>query len=155
MRLYNSSERLKQIMRERGLKQVDILNKSLPFQKKLGIKLSKSLLSKYVNGGSTPHQNSIYLLSKVLDVDEGWLMGYDVPKERIPDEERIEFNQKTKVENTQILSQSEQKLLNNYNQLNDNGKQKASDYVEDLAGNRKYLKNTYTEERVELSKELA
>ena len=32
---------------------------------------------------------------------------------------------------------------------------RASDYVEDLAGNRKYLKNTYTEERVEFSKELA
>ena len=53
------------------------------------------------------------------------------------------------------ITKNEQNLLNNYNQLNDNGKQKASDYVEDLAGNRKYLKNTDTEERVELSKELA
>ena len=53
------------------------------------------------------------------------------------------------------LSKNEQKLLNNYNQLNENGKQKASDYVEDLAGNRKYLKNTDTEKSVEFSRELA
>ena len=39
----NTSTRLKQIMREQNLKQIDILNKSLPFQKKLGVKMGKAL----------------------------------------------------------------------------------------------------------------
>lgn len=97
MRPYNSAYRLQQIMKERNLRQVDILNMSKPYQKQLGIKLSKSHLSRYVSGASNPHQNSVYLLSKTLDVSEGWLMGYDVEKERVPDSERgSEKESKTK-----------------------------------------------------------
>lgn len=50
MRSSNPSERLKQLMSERNLKQVEILEKSLPYQKELGIKMGKSTLSQYVNG---------------------------------------------------------------------------------------------------------
>ncbi|MCD8825391.1 S24 family peptidase [Staphylococcus gallinarum] len=84
------SNRLKKIMKERNLKQVDLLKKSLPYQKELDIKMGKSTLSQYVNGVQTPDQNRIYLLSKVLDVNEPWLMGYDVSKKRVPDEQRID-----------------------------------------------------------------
>jgi SOS-response transcriptional repressor LexA len=82
------SNRLKRIMKERNWKQVDLLKKSLPFQKELNIKMGKSTLSQYVNGVQSPDQDRIYLLSKVLDVNEPWLMGYDVSKERVPDEQR-------------------------------------------------------------------
>ncbi|WP_285141460.1 helix-turn-helix domain-containing protein [Lactococcus petauri] len=75
----NTSNRLRQLMSERNLKQVDIINLSLPFQKKFNIKLSKSTLSQYVNGIQSPDQNRIYLLSKTLGVNEAWLLGYDVP----------------------------------------------------------------------------
>lgn len=75
----NTSNRLKQIMSERSLKQVDILNLSMPYQKKYGIKLSKSTLSQYVNGVQSPDQNRIYLLAKTFGVSEAWLMGFDVP----------------------------------------------------------------------------
>lgn len=75
-----TSERLKEIMRERNLKQIDILNKSEKYQKSLGIKMSKSHLSQYVNGKSSPDQHKLFLLSKTLGVSEAWLMGYDVPK---------------------------------------------------------------------------
>ena len=78
----NTSSRLKEIMKERNLKQVDILEMSKPYQNKLGIKMSKSHLSQYVNGKSSPDQRKLYLLAKTLNVDEGWLMGYDIPKER-------------------------------------------------------------------------
>lgn len=78
----NTASRLKQIMSERGLKQVDIINKSLPFQRSLHIKLGKSALSQYVNGKQSPDQNKIYLLSKTLNVNEAWLMGFDVPRQR-------------------------------------------------------------------------
>ena len=77
-----TSERLKQIMSERNLKQVDIINKSLPFQKTLNIKLGKSTLSQYVNGKQSPDQDRIYLLSKTLNVSEPWLMGFDVSSKR-------------------------------------------------------------------------
>lgn len=83
-----TASRLSQIMNERNLKQVDILRMSQPYQKQLDIKLSKSALSQYVNNIQSPDQDRIYLLSKVLDVSEPWLMGFDVKKERIPDQER-------------------------------------------------------------------
>ncbi|NBA57038.1 S24 family peptidase [Enterococcus hirae] len=78
----NTSTRLKQIMREQNLKQIDILNKSLPFQKKLGIKMGKSALSQYVSGKSNPDQQKLVLLAKTLGVSEPWLMGFDVEKKK-------------------------------------------------------------------------
>jgi len=80
----NTSDRLKQLMRERKLKQVDILNKSKPYQKKYGVNLSKSHLSQYVNGKSQPDQHKLFILAETLNVNEAWLMGYDVKKEREP-----------------------------------------------------------------------
>ncbi|MCK3975099.1 helix-turn-helix domain-containing protein [Streptococcus suis] len=74
-----TSQRLKQILSERNLRQVDILNRSLPFQKELGVKMGKSALSQYVSGKSSPDQDKLVLLSKTLGVSEAWLMGYDVP----------------------------------------------------------------------------
>ncbi|PFG78742.1 phage repressor protein [Lactococcus lactis] len=66
-------------MNDRGLRQVDILEKSKPFQDKLGIKMSKTHLSNYINGKSNPDQQKLILLSQTLGVTEPWLMGYDVP----------------------------------------------------------------------------
>jgi len=96
MRKHTTAQRLKQVMQDQNLRQVDILRKSLPFQKELGIKMSKSHLSRYVNGSSNPHQNSIYLLSKTLNVNEGWLMGYDVDMRRPLDE--VYTNEKTSLQ---------------------------------------------------------
>lgn len=83
-----TSKRLQEVMRERGLKQIDILNMSKPYQKELNISMSKSHLSQYVNGKSSPDQYKLYLLAKTLGVGEAWLMGYDVSKERVPDDQR-------------------------------------------------------------------
>lgn len=77
----STQQRLNQLMSERGLKQVDILNMSIPLQERTGIKMSKSHLSQYVNGKSQPDQHKLYLLAKTLKVSEAWLLGYDVPKE--------------------------------------------------------------------------
>lgn len=82
MRQQSTAERLKTIMQERNLKQVDVIEKSKPFQEQLGIKLGKSALSQYVNGVQSPDQHKLTLLSLTLDVSEAWLMGYDVPRER-------------------------------------------------------------------------
>ena len=44
--------------------------------------IPKSAMSQYVSGKFVPKQTRIYLLAKALNVNEAWLMGYDVPMER-------------------------------------------------------------------------
>jgi hypothetical protein len=65
--------RIKKAMTLRGLTQSDIVEKT---------SIKKSALSQYINGKITPRQNAVEELSKVLNVSEPWLMGYDVPMER-------------------------------------------------------------------------
>lgn len=78
----NTSSRLKAIMKERNLRQVDILEKAAPLCKKHGVKLNKSDLSQYVSGTVEPGQDKLTILAKVLDVNEAWLMGYNVPMDK-------------------------------------------------------------------------
>ena len=79
-----STERINQIMKEKRLRQIDVLNLAKPLQAKYNIKFSKSHLSQYVNGKSNPDNKKIFLLSKVFGVTEAWLLGYNVPRyERI------------------------------------------------------------------------
>ena len=79
MKISNTSERLKTIMYERNLKQVDILQLAKPYCEKYGIKLKKNDLSQYVSGKVEPGQNKLTVLGSALNVNEAWLMGYDVP----------------------------------------------------------------------------
>ena len=81
-----STERINQIMKEKKLRQIDVLNLAKPFQEKYNIKFYKSHLSQYVNGKSNPDNEKIFLLSKVFGVSEAWLLGYDVPKYKISEE---------------------------------------------------------------------
>jgi len=77
-----TAERLKQIMRERGLRQVDVLELTKPYSERFLVKINKSDLSQYVSGKTTPGQWKLTILGLALNVNEGWLMGLDVPKER-------------------------------------------------------------------------
>ncbi len=65
--------RIKKAMNLRGLTQTDIVERT---------NIKKSALSQYINGKITPRQNAVEELSKILNVSEPWLMGYDVPMER-------------------------------------------------------------------------
>ena len=80
MKISTTSERLNLLMAEQGLKQVDILKMCQPYCEQFGVKLSKSHLSQYVSGRSEPMQDKLFILAKVFNVDEAWLMGYDVSK---------------------------------------------------------------------------
>ena len=82
MKKFTTSQRLKQLMNERNIKQVDILIKAEPFCKKYGVKLNKNDLSQYVNGKVEPGQQKLSILGLALNVNEAWLMGYDVPQIR-------------------------------------------------------------------------
>jgi len=113
----STSARLRQLMSETGLRQVDILDKSKPFQKQLGVKMGRSALSQYVTGKSKPDDKKLYLLSKTLGVSEAWLMGYDVEKKRIPDSER------------NSISNEQPEILPIYNKLEEPRQEKVLDFA--------------------------
>lgn len=119
MEKVTTAARLKQIMQERNLKQVDILELCKPYCIKYNEKFGKSILSQYISGSVEPGQVKLAILGLALNVNEVWLMGYDVPKER----------------DTPASSQSpndEQELLTDYRSLNDLGKQEARKRVNEL-----------------------
>ena len=80
----STAERLKERIDELGIKQVDVINACKPYgmiDKKNAI--GKSHLSQYINGVNKPTQRKLTVLARVLNVNEAWLIGYDVPKEPI------------------------------------------------------------------------
>lgn len=79
----NTAERLNTIMKERNLKQSDILEKCKPFCDKYGIKMARSDLSQYALGKSIPRQDKLTALAQALNVDETWLMGYDIEEQPV------------------------------------------------------------------------
>ena len=44
--------------------------------------IPKSAMSQYIKGSFEPKQDRIYKIAKALDVNEAWLMGFDVPMAR-------------------------------------------------------------------------
>ena len=68
-------------MRDRNLKQKDILDLAEPYCKKYNIKLPKNTLSQFVTGARSPKQDKLFILAHALNVSVGWLMGLDVPME--------------------------------------------------------------------------
>lgn len=129
MKKYNTSYRLKQIMAERNLKQIDIINLAKPFCDLHNVKLNKNDLSQYVSGKVEPGQNKLYILALALNVNEAWLMGFDVsPDKKLADKKEINL----------ALTDSEKVLISHYRLLNDSGKEKLLEYSDDLIGNAKY-----------------
>lgn len=82
MKELTTADRLKQIISERGIKQVDILEACKPYCEKFGVQLKKNDLSQYVSGKVEPKQDKLSILGMALNVNEVWLMGYNVPAGR-------------------------------------------------------------------------
>lgn len=101
------SERMKEALDLRGMKQADLVEKT-------GI--GKSSISTYLSGDYEPKQRNIYKIAKALNVNEAWLMGYDVPMERQSDVDRFKayadaFN---KSHTQMMVSETEGKIVKNY-----------------------------------------
>lgn len=77
-----TSKRLNQIMADENLRQVDVLERCKPYCRKYGVKLNKNDLSQYVSGKVIPKQDKLSILALALNVNEVWLMGYNVPAGR-------------------------------------------------------------------------
>lgn len=123
----NTSTRLKQIMKERKLRQVDLLEMVKPFCEKYNVKINKSDISQYLSGKVKPGQEKLSMLGMALNINETWLMGYDVPKEK-----QFTIEKPT-------LSENELLLLKNFNTLNTSGKLKLIEYSNDLIETPKYI----------------
>lgn len=82
MKISSTQKRLKDLMSNRNLRQVDIVNMAQPLCEKYGIKLTKTDLTQYISGKTEPNQRKLFILSITLDVNEAWLMGYDVSMKR-------------------------------------------------------------------------
>lgn len=78
----NTAARLKEIMTEKNLKQIDILNLVKPYCEMYGVKMNKSDISQYVSGKVAPSQDKLVVLGMALDVSESWLMGMDTARSR-------------------------------------------------------------------------
>ena len=111
MKKYTTSDRLHQIMDDKNLRQIDILNMTLPYCKEHGVKMNKSDISQYVSGKVEPNQDKLAILGMALNVNEAWLMGYDAPAKRkhlSSDEAKKDFEL---IEKFSMLSDSDRALV--------------------------------------------
>lgn len=109
----NFSERLKFLRKERDYTQDQLANF-------LGI--SRSSLAMYEQGRRNPDFETLEAMADIFNVDIDYLLG--------------------KKDTSTILEISlatgEIELIKSFRELNENGKQKAIDYITDLTGNKKY-----------------
>lgn len=145
MKKESTSDRLKQIMSKRNLRQVDILEMCKPYCQKYDVKLGRNDLSQYVTGKVEPGQKKLTVLGMALNVSEAWLMGYDVPMGRnefkdVPKNSHLLFDNvedfkkaydKSKYRGDRLISA----IIDNSEKLNNNGKKSLLDYSNVLLGN--------------------
>lgn len=100
------ANRLEIAMKNRNMKQVELHEKT---------HISESLISKYLSGKALPRQKKIYSLAQVLEVNEAWLMGYDVSSSPLPSHLKSKDLDKTK---NLPLEEKRKKLLDFMNENN-------------------------------------
>ncbi len=76
--------------------------------------IDKGQLSSYISGKYKPRQNNIDALAAALNVNEAWLMGFDVPMERTSNNIETDQSVSKSVECKEILEICEQ--LSTHNQ---------------------------------------
>lgn len=117
-----TSDRLKEAMRIRDMKQVDLLART-------GI--NKGAMSSYLAGRYEPKQKNLHALARALNVSEAWLMGLDVPME--PSAPAPAAAPQT--------TPDQEELMRYYDALNDEGQAKVRDYAADLVAGGRYGKD--------------
>lgn len=71
-----AAERLKEALELKGITQAELSRRT---------QIGKSSISTYLTGAYIPKQKNVYKMARVLGVDEGWLLGHDVPMNRSRD----------------------------------------------------------------------
>lgn len=117
-KITNTAGRLREIMAKRGLRNRDIVELCAPYSEQYHIILSKADVSLYVNGKVEPNQGKLFILGKALNVSEAWLMGYDVPIERLTSEnEPVPLRGDVLIDEISKLDERQRNLLLNYVEL--------------------------------------
>ena len=101
-------KRISEALNIRGMKQADLCKHA---------KVPKSSLSLYLSEAYEPKQDRVYNMARVLNVSEAWLMGYDVPMDRIdpqkqnpPTEQKLSEGEMLLVELFRKLPEQSQKM---------------------------------------------
>ncbi len=111
--------RLNQALQLRNMKAIELSEKT-------GI--SKARISQYVNGVYTPKSKGTYAIAKALNVNETWLMGYDVPMEN--SETTIPQAAGGSIDNDEVqLTPKQAHLLKLYNSLPPEKKKLVEDLI--------------------------
>ena len=71
--------RIRKAMDAKGKKQADLVRET---------GLDRGSISSYLSGKYEPKQKALYKLAQALDVNESWLLGYEVPMERTPESKK-------------------------------------------------------------------
>lgn len=95
--------RLKQIMSERNISQSEL-------SRRTGI--GRNSISDYLKGKYEAKQDKVFELAKVLNVNEAWLMGFDISKDRIINDNDITtvYNQLTPPRQHNVLDYAKHQL---------------------------------------------
>lgn len=123
--------RLKDAMNIRGLKAVDLVERT---------GYTKSKISQYMNGVYEPKPDALFTIAKVLDVDEGWLMGYDCPMDKKLNLEcKKNGSREEQVMDAiqSVFGSQAFELISDYLTMNPDGQKKLAGYAKDLLENPK------------------
>ncbi len=72
-------DRLREALKTRGLRAADLVELT-------GI--PKGTVSYYLSGKTEPKADRLYLIAQALNINEAWLLGYDVPMGRAPERQK-------------------------------------------------------------------
>ena len=115
-------DKLKRLREAKGLTQADIAKR---------INTSAKTVSSWEIGHRTPQLKTVMQLADIFDVE--W--------EKLLDDEILEFKPKGEY----ILSMEEQHLIKNFRELNQEGQEMVSEYVEVFVASGRYKKRDTTE----------
>ena len=116
------AHRLRQSMKEKNLKQIDIMRAA----EEKGIKLGKSHISQYVSGKTIPRDNILKVLAEILEVDAGWLKGND--KEDIRTK-ILEHNNCSEINSNEFERQNSSKTSNSELESERSSKKNCNEYT--------------------------
>jgi repressor LexA len=116
MLVSNFADRLNEAIKLRHITPAEIVRRSevLFEENKIFKPLTKPQMTNYLKGSYEAKQDNIYALSLILDVDEAWLIGCDVPMPRTPNELRGE----TKTSDDELLKKIGAIPLSSENMVN-------------------------------------
>lgn len=106
-RVESCGQRIAEALKIKGMKQNELCKLA---------NVPKSSLSLYLSGAYEPKQDRVYNMAKALNVNEAWLMGYDVPMERhikkdSPEEPKLSEGEKMLLELFRRVPEEQQTLV--------------------------------------------